>query len=183
MKKSGVRIAINGFGRIGRAVFRQCFKRNQVEVVAINNVQLNTDEIAYLSSFDSVYGRGKYTVYRSGSDAIVCDGKRISVFCCIDWKWLEGVDNIDYVVDASGDAEHILAGMDYLLQKQVIVLLTYHLRMEKVSMDVSGHCEASRISNFVSFSTCDVTAVAPILTRLSNYYEIEHAEITILHPF
>ena len=65
-----IKVAINGFGRIGRSVFRQCCEQELIEVVAINDVQLNSKEIEYLSSFDSVYGRSNHEMHVTSPEAI-----------------------------------------------------------------------------------------------------------------
>ena len=69
-----VKIGINGFGRIGRLVLRESFKRNDVEIVAINDL-MEIDQLAYLLKYDSVHGTFKKEISVDGSNLII-DGKK-----------------------------------------------------------------------------------------------------------
>ena len=75
---SKVKIGINGFGRIGRMVFRACLKRENVEVVAINDL-LDLDHLAYLLKYDSVHGICDAEIIVENNQLLV-DGKNISQF-------------------------------------------------------------------------------------------------------
>ena len=70
----GIRIGINGFGRIGRLVFRSAIKQNDITIVGINDL-LDVNHLAYLLKYDSVHGRFDGTVDVKGNDLVV-DGKR-----------------------------------------------------------------------------------------------------------
>lgn len=178
-----VRIAINGFGRIGRSIFRQCCELGWVDIVAINDVELNSKEIAYLASFDSVYGRPQYDIRKHNSSTVVCNDKHIQTYSYRGWGWLQELGSVDYVIDASGDTKGLMAGVELLKEIQAKILLTYHLNTNGITLDIPGQCEAPCESQFVSFSTCDAIALAPILGQLSLDNEIKHVEITTLHPF
>jgi len=73
----GIRIGINGFGRIGRLVFRSAIKQNDITIVGINDL-LDVNHLAYLLKYDSVHGRFDGTVDVKGNDLIV-DGKTIQI--------------------------------------------------------------------------------------------------------
>ena len=95
------RVAINGFGRIGRTFFRSAFGHPDIEIVAVNDLG-SIENLAYLLTYDSVYGRSPFTVSVEGKDLIV-DGKRVT-FCqekepsALPW----GAMNIDVVVESTG---------------------------------------------------------------------------------
>ena len=73
----GIRIGINGFGRIGRLVFRSAIKQNDITIVGINDL-LDVNHLAYLLKYDSVHGRFDGTVDVKGNDLVV-DGKTIQI--------------------------------------------------------------------------------------------------------
>ena len=77
IKMSKIKLGINGFGRIGRMVFRASLKRNDVDVVGINDL-LDVEHLAYLLKYDSVHGRYDGTVAVDGGDLIV-DGHRVKI--------------------------------------------------------------------------------------------------------
>ncbi|MFA5250763.1 MAG: glyceraldehyde 3-phosphate dehydrogenase NAD-binding domain-containing protein, partial [Parachlamydiales bacterium] len=95
------RIAINGFGRIGRLAFRIAFSRPDLEIVAINDL-VAPDNLAYLLEFDSVHRRFEKKVSHTEKELVI-DGKKIRVFAEKDptklpWKELK----IDYVIECTG---------------------------------------------------------------------------------
>jgi glyceraldehyde 3-phosphate dehydrogenase len=98
-----VKIAINGFGRIGRLAFRQLFDMEGYEVVAINDLA-TPEMLAYLLKYDSAQGRYQYAgTVESGEDYIAVDGTRIPVFNETDASKLPwGVLDIDVVLECSG---------------------------------------------------------------------------------
>ena len=95
------RVAINGFGRIGRTFFRSAFSHPDIEIVAVNDLG-SIENLAYLLTYDSVYGRSPFEVKVDGKDLLI-DGKRIT-FCqekdpsTLPW----GSMNIDVVVESTG---------------------------------------------------------------------------------
>ena len=95
------RVAINGFGRIGRGFMRSAFGREGIEIVAINDLT-SADNLAYLLKYDSVYGRAPFEV-SAGDHALVVDGKVIPVLAERDPAKLPWKDmNVDIVVESTG---------------------------------------------------------------------------------
>src|SRR3989338_4015259 len=100
-----IRVAINGFGRIGRAFFRQAFDRTDIEIVAINYLG-DFNNLAYLLKYDTVYGRWNKvieTIPDGNNPSLIIQGKKILTFAerepeKLPWKELE----IDVVVEATG---------------------------------------------------------------------------------
>ena len=98
---SKVKVGINGFGRIGRITFRAILERNDVEVVAINDL-LDIDHLAYLLKYDSVHGTCDATIDVSGNNLIV-NGKNVRVTAernPLDIKW--GDAHVDVVAECTG---------------------------------------------------------------------------------
>ena len=97
-----IKVAINGFGRIGRLAFRQMFDKEGYEVVAINNPG-NTDMLAYLLKHDSVQKRYEGHTIESTEDSLIVDGKSIKVFKEEDANNIPwGELGIDVVFECSG---------------------------------------------------------------------------------
>ena len=98
---SKIKVGINGFGRIGRLVFRIAMEREDIEVVAINDL-LTPDYMAYMLKYDSVHGRFKGTV-ESNENQIIVNGRPIRITTEKDpanLRWDEV--NVDYVVESTG---------------------------------------------------------------------------------
>src|ERR1700689_2929648 len=101
-----IKVAINGFGRIGRLVYRILHESYpDVEVVAINDL-VPPDNLAYLLKYDSIHGRPKFKIKAEGDDLVV-DGKQARVFSEKDpaqlpWKQM----GVEYVIEASGHFTH-----------------------------------------------------------------------------
>eukprot|EP00833_Pecoramyces_ruminatium_P015629 jgi/Orpsp1_1/1189661/evm.model.d7180000073570.1 len=97
-----IKVGINGFGRIGRLVFRSSFERDDIDVVAINDPFINLDYMVYLAKYDSTHGRFKGTV-EAKDGKLVVNGKEISVFACRDPAEIAwGSAGAEYVVESTG---------------------------------------------------------------------------------
>ena len=113
---SKIRVAINGFGRIGRLTFKALLEKDNVEVVAINDLTANST-LAHLLKYDSIHGRFNGSV-SSDDEGIVVNGEKIKIFEEPDPAKLPWADlNIDVVlestgrfVDAEGSGKHLSAG-------------------------------------------------------------------------
>ena len=113
---SKIRVAINGFGRIGRLTFKALLSKDNVEVVAINDLT-DTTTLAHLLKYDSVHGRFAGTV-EAAADGIVVNGKKVAVFAEKDPAQLPWAANkIDVVLESTGrfvsredSSKHIIAG-------------------------------------------------------------------------
>ncbi|MBQ2766917.1 MAG: type I glyceraldehyde-3-phosphate dehydrogenase, partial [Clostridia bacterium] len=97
-----VKVAINGFGRIGRLAFRQMFGAEGYEVVAINDLT-KPEMLAHLLKYDTAQGRYEGHTVEAGEDTITVDGKTIKIYACKDandcpWKEL----NVDVVLECTG---------------------------------------------------------------------------------
>ena len=117
------KIGINGFGRIGRFVFRASTKRDDIEVVAINDL-LPVDYMAYMLKYDTMHGRFDGTVdYDMEKSLLIVNGKEIKVTACRDPKEIGwGASGAEYVVESTGlfltkekAMGHIEAGAKYVV--------------------------------------------------------------------
>ncbi len=177
---STLKIGINGFGRIGRLVFRATLKRDDVEVVAINDL-LEVEHLAYLLEYDSVHGRydGKIEV-KDGS--LIVAGKTIRVTAERDpnnLKWDEV--GVDVVAECTGifttlekAQYHINAGA-----KKVVISAP----SKDAPMYVMGvnHKEITADQTIVSNASCTTNCLAPIAKVLDDNFGIEEGLMTTIH--
>ncbi len=178
MKK--VKVGINGFGRIGRLVFRAAQKRNDIEIVGINDL-LDVDYIAYMLKYDTVHGRfdGKVEV---ADGKLVVNGKAIRVTCEKDpanLKWNE-VD-ADYVVESTGlfltkdkAQAHIDAGAKKVIMsapsKDDTPMFVYGVNHTKYNGE-----------KIISNASCTTNCLAPVVKVLNDNFGIIEGLMTTVH--
>src|SRR6218665_1016180 len=177
---SKVKLGINGFGRIGRIVFRESFNRDNVQVVAINDL-LDVDHLAYLLKYDSVHGRFDGTVEVKEGKLFV-NGKNIRITAernPADLKWNE-VD-VDVVAECTGifttietANEHIKGGA-----KKVIISAP----SADAPMFVMGvnHETAKASDLVVSNASCTTNCLAPLAKVIHDNFEIVEGLMTTVH--
>ncbi|SEL11719.1 glyceraldehyde-3-phosphate dehydrogenase (NAD+) [Colwellia chukchiensis] len=175
-----IRIGINGFGRIGRFVFREAFARTDVEIVAINDL-IDVDYIAYMLKYDSTHGRfkGKVAVV---DGHLVVNGKTIRVSAernPLNLNWRE-VD-VDVVVESTGlfltdeDArKHITAGA-----KKVVLSAPSKDDTPMFVMGVNHSSYAGQ--DIVSNASCTTNCLAPIAKVLNDNWGIKDGLMTTVH--
>jgi glyceraldehyde 3-phosphate dehydrogenase len=179
------RIAINGFGRIGRNVLRALLQRQtDLEVVAINDL---TDPavLAHLLEYDTTAGRLGATVEVDG-DVLVVDGKRIRVLAerePADLPWAEL--GVDVVVESTGrftSAEAARAHLDAGARK-VLVSAPADGADVTLAFGVNTGAYDAAVHDIVSNASCTTNALAPLATVLDDLAGIEHAFMTTVHAY
>ncbi len=178
------RIAINGFGRIGRNLFRLLIDHPEIEVVAINDIA-DTRTMAHLLKYDSVHGILPYTV--SFDSLHLCiEGKKFRFFHeknIADLPWKDS--DVDFVIECTGKHktfgllyQHILAGA-----KKVI--LSVPPEDDKIKTVVLGvnHNILDGSEKIVSNASCTTNNAAPMLKVLDELCGIEQAYITTVHSY
>jgi len=175
-----LRIGINGFGRIGRLVFRAAMQRSDIEVVGINDL-LNVEHLAYLLKYDSVHGKYLGSVEVKNNDLVV-DNKVVKV-CAeknpedIPWKKLK----TDVVAECTG----IFTTID-LAQKHIdggakkVVISAPSADAPMFVMGVN-HQKVSNSQLIVSNASCTTNCLAPIAKVLNDQYGIEECLMTTVH--
>ena len=178
---SKVKLGINGFGRIGRLVFRAAQSRPDVQVVAINDL-IDVDYIAYMLKYDSTHGKFEGTVEIKDGKLVV-NGNEIRVTAeknPANLKW--GEIGADYVVESTGifltkdtAQGHIDAGA-----KKVIMSAP---SKDDTPMFVMGvnHDKYTSDMNFVSNASCTTNCLAPIAKVLNDNWGIEEGLMTTVH--
>lgn len=177
---SKIKIGINGFGRIGRLALREVIKRNDVEVVAINDL-LEVDHLAYLLKYDSVHGRFDGSVEVTDGKLVI-NGKAVRVTSEKDpslLNWSEvGAEIIfectGFFTLLSDASAHIKAGA-----KKVILSSP----SKDAPMFVMGvnHDKITAQDTIISNASCTTNCLAPLAKVLNDTYGIEEALMTTIH--
>lgn len=193
-----VKVAINGFGRIGRLAFRQMFVADGYDVVAINDLT-SPKMLAHLLKYDTAQGsflghigEGKHTV-EATEDSIVVDGKTIRIYAEKDavncpWKALD----VDVVLECTGfytdvaDAnKHLLAGA-----KKVVISApasnkkdAEHFEMPKTIVYNVNNNTLNKNDTIISAASCTTNCLAPMANTLNNTYPIVSGIMTTVHAY
>jgi len=176
-----IKIGINGFGRIGRLVFRASLDHANVEVVGINDL-ITPDYMAYMLKYDTVHGKFNGTVSYT-ENSIIVNGKEIPVFSCknpADLPW--GKVGAEYVVESTGlfltkekAQGHIDAGAKHVVMsapsKDDTPMFVMGVNNKKYSSDMT----------FVSNASCTTNCLAPIAKVLNDNFGITDGLMTTVH--
>ncbi|NNT72316.1 type I glyceraldehyde-3-phosphate dehydrogenase [Flavobacterium sp. IMCC34852] len=179
---SKVKLGINGFGRIGRIVFRETFNRDNVEVVAINDL-LDVDHLAYLLKYDSVHGRFNGKVEVKDGKLYVND-KFIRVTAERDPKLIQWDDkdvDVDVVAECTGfftTVETAKAHIDGGAKKVVISAPSADAPMFVMGVN---HAEAKATDLVVSNASCTTNCLAPLAKVINDNFGIVEGLMTTVH--
>ena len=175
-----IRIGINGFGRIGRLVFRAAMKQNNVKVVGINDL-LDVNHLAYLLKYDSVHGNYDGTIEVEGSNLVV-DGRTIKISAERDPKAIGwGNLNTDVVAECTGiftTLEKAQSHIDGGAKKVVISAPSADAPMFVIGVN---HDDVKTNQIIVSNASCTTNCLAPIAKVLNDNFEIEEGLMTTVH--
>jgi glyceraldehyde 3-phosphate dehydrogenase len=178
------RIAINGFGRIGRMVFRAALNNPEVEVVAINDL-MDTETLAHLLQYDSVHGKLEHTV-TAQQNALLVDDQLVVVFSERDpaklpWHKL----GVDVVAECTGlfrdrfsAAKHIDAGA-----RKVIISAPAKDPDITIVIGVNDHLYEPSNHHVLSNASCTTNCLAPIAQVLHENFEIQSGLMTTVHSY
>ena len=178
-----VRVAINGFGRIGRLAFRQMINADGYEIVAINDLT-SPDMLAYLLKYDTTHGRFDGTVEAKES-SIVVNGKEITIYAEKDaanlpWKALD----VDVVLECTGfytskdkAMAHINAGA-----KHVVISAPAGNDMKTIVYNVN-HDTLTSDDQIISAASCTTNCLAPMAKALNDLAPIESGFMTTVHAY
>jgi glyceraldehyde 3-phosphate dehydrogenase len=177
-----MRVAINGFGRIGRAVFKIALERG-IDVVAINDLT-PIDDLVYLLKFDSVYGRYNKKVL-AGKNFIKVGNKKIDVYSEKDplylpWKEMK----VDVVLEATGlftngnnAKKHLSAGA-----KKVIISAPGKNVDRMIVLGVNGR-SLKKGDKIISMASCTTNCLAPVAKVLDDSFGIQKGFMTTIHAY
>ncbi len=178
-----MKVGINGFGRIGRFVFRAAMKRNDIEIVGINDL-CPVDYLAYMLKYDTMHGTYEGTIEADvEKNLLIVDGKAVRVTACKDpneLKWDEV--GAEYVVESTGlfltkekAQAHINAGAKYVVMSAP--------SKDDTPMFVVGVNENTYVkgTQFVSNASCTTNCLAPIAKVLNDNWGITDGLMTTVH--
>ena len=180
---STVKVAINGFGRIGRLVYRQIFNMEGIEVVAINDLT-SPKVLAHLLKYDSAQGRFDQDV-KSTDSSILVNGKEVKIYAQRDPAQIPwGQHGVDVVIESTGfftdkaKAEaHITAGA-----KRVVISAPATGEMKTVVFNVN-HSILDGSETVISGASCTTNCLAPMAQALHNAFTIEAGSMTTIHAY
>jgi glyceraldehyde 3-phosphate dehydrogenase len=179
-----VKIAINGFGRIGRLVYRAGYKNKDVEFVAINDVA-DAKTLAHLLKYDSVHGTMSADI-KAGNNSIIVDGKEVKTFALRDpealpWKDL-GVDVVlestGKFTDKAGAEKHLKAGA-----RKVVISAPAKGPDVTVVLGVNQEVYDKTRHNIISMGSCTTNCLAPIVKILHKEFGLQYGLMTTIHAY
>jgi len=181
-----IRVAINGFGRIGRLVFRAGMKRKGIEFVAINDLT-DAKTLAYLLKYDSVHGILDADIKAKGN-SIVVNGKEIKIFSekepeNLPWKKLK----IDVVVESTGifitkegAEKHLKAGAKKVL---ISAPAKGDNPIKTIVIGVNEKDYDRKKDDIISLASCTTNCLAPVVKVLNDNFGIEKGFMTTVHAY
>ena len=187
---SNVKVAINGFGRIGRLAFRQMFDAQGYEVVAINDLT-SPKMLAHLLKYDTAqggfagkYGEGVHTVSAT-DDSIIVDGKEIKIYAekdAVNCPW--GKLDVDVVLECTGfytskekSMAHITAGA-----KKVVISAPAGNDLKTIVFNVN-HKTLTKEDAVISAASCTTNCLAPMAKALNDYAPVVSGIMTTVHAY
>jgi len=180
---SSVKVAINGFGRIGRLVFRQIYNMKGIDVVAINDLT-SPKVLAHLLKYDSAQGRFDATV-TSTEDSIVVNGDTIRIYAQKDPAQIPwGAHQVDVVIESTGfftdkdkAAAHLTAGA-----KRVVISAPATGELKTVVFNVN-HSILDGSETIISCASCTTNCLAPMAKVLNDQFGIVTGFMTTIHAY
>ncbi len=180
----GIKVGINGFGRIGRNFLRSCIGNNQIEIAAINDLT-DAKTLAHLLKYDSVHGIVDADV-KTGDGSIIVNGRESKILAVKDpaalpWKDM-GVDFVvestGYFTDKAGAAKHITAGA-----KKVIISAPAKEPDLTVVMGVNENVYDPQKHHIISNASCTTNCLAPVAKVLLDNFGIKRGLMTTIHSY
>ena len=175
------KVGINGFGRIGRLVFRASVQRDDIEVVAINDPFIDLEYMKYMLTYDSIHGKFEGDVEVKG-DKLVVNGKEISVYACkepSEIPWNEA--GAEYIVESTGvftTTETASAHFNGGAKKVVISAPSKDAPMFVMGVN---HDKYTSDMNIVSNASCTTNCLAPLAKVIHENFGITEGLMTTVH--
>tara|TARA_B100000401_G_C52792186_1_gene713988 strand:- start:522 stop:1568 length:1047 start_codon:yes stop_codon:yes gene_type:complete len=182
-----IRVGINGFGRIGRAITKIISKSKNIKISVINEIDENIGNLYYLLKYDSIYGKFNQKVkVDSDKQTIFIANNKIKIFSKknideVNWKKF----GVDVVIDATGVEKNVINAKKIINKKLSKVIITHSPNKYIDNTLILGANENSysyKKHNIISSSICDASAIGPVLSELEKKFGIERGFITTLHP-
>lgn len=180
-----MRVGINGFGRIGRAVYRVNLSKKGFDVPVVNDINSDCNNIAYLLNYDTTYG-GLKNKFTANGNFIQSADASVTLSCTplideVDWNSF----GVDIVIDASGVKDNLLRAKNVIEKNASVkkILITHSPEEVEYTMVIGANEEGLKLfHNIISTSICDATAMAPVLKLIYGNFPVKGASITTVHP-
>ena len=177
------RVAINGFGRIGRLALRAAQEIPEIEVVLVNEIAGDANAAAHLLEFDSIHGRWT-TPVSTDADTLLVDGQRISyssIAKLSDAPWQES--GVDIVVDCTGKFTTEATLKPYLEHgvAKVVVSAPIKKNVLNIVVGVNDHLYDPTEHHIISAASCTTNCIAPVISVIHDRFTIRHGSITTIH--
>ena len=181
-----MKVAINGWGRIGRIVFRAALQdKNDLEFIAINSHAADASWMAHLLKYDSVHGMQEGDI-RAGKDSLVVNGKELKIFAENDPGKLPWGDlGVDVVVESTGkfrDRKDVSKHLDAGCKK---VIITAPAKDPDVTIvpGVNGEMYDPATHNIISLASCTTNCLAPVVKVLNDEFGVNRGFMTTVHAY
>jgi len=178
----GIKVGINGFGRIGRLVCRAAQEHADIELVHINDPFIDLDYMVYMFKYDSTHGKFKGTV-ESSDGKLVINGRAITVSMCRnpnEIKWAEA--GAEYVVESSGVFTTLeKAGLHLQGGAKKVIISAPSADAPMFVMGVNENLYDKDTMNIVSNASCTTNCLAPIAKIINDNFGIEEGLMTTVH--
>ncbi len=177
-----IKVGINGFGRIGRLVFRAAMDNPNVEVVGINDPFISNDYMGYMLKYDTIHGQFNGTFEAKGEDKIVVNGKEIAVYACmnaadIPWK----ACGAEYIVESTGvytTMDKAKAHLDAGAKKVVISAPSKDAPMFVMGVNNDKY---TKDMDIISNASCTTNCLAPLAKVIHDKFGIVEGLMTTVH--
>ncbi|MEO0202525.1 MAG: type I glyceraldehyde-3-phosphate dehydrogenase [candidate division WOR-3 bacterium] len=178
-----IKVAINGFGRIGRTVFKIAQNSKTFEIVAINDVT-DAKTLAHLLKYDSTYGKFNADIKASDNEIIVND-KKVKVFSVLDPSQIPWQDDIHIVIESSGkftDRDNAIKHLRGSIKK---VIITAPGKKEDITivLGVNEHMYNPKEHHIISNASCTTNAFALMVKVLHENFGIKRGLMTTVHSY
>jgi glyceraldehyde 3-phosphate dehydrogenase len=178
-----LRLAINGFGRIGRAAFKIALEKNDIEVVALNDLT-DTKTLAHLLKYDTVYNTYEKDV-SFNTDSIIVDGKKYKVLAekdpaLLPWKAMK----VDVVIESTGRFVEKEKASAHLAAGAKRVVISAPAKGGGVATFVMGvNDDKLAEQKIISNASCTTNSIAPVMAVLQEQFGIQKAMMTTVHSY
>jgi glyceraldehyde 3-phosphate dehydrogenase len=176
-----IKVGINGFGRIGRLVFRAAQERNDIEIVGVNDPFLDLDYLIYMLQYDTVHGKFGGTAENKGGKLFV-NGKEIAFFACMKAEEIAwGKVGADYVVESTGVFTTIDGASAHLKGGAKKVVISAPSNDAPMFVMGVNHTSYKNDMNIVSNASCTTNCLAPLAKVINDKFGIVEGLMTTVH--
>ncbi len=180
-----MKVAINGFGRIGRAITKLNSIYNNFNIKLINDINPNTSNLSYLLKYDSTYGVFEKKIFSKNNNIYIDKNKiKTSAFKKIDQLELKK-NNIDILIDCTG-INHPKSYLNKIIKKEKLKFIIITNSNDQSDIEIVMGLNEKKINKkhkIISGSICDANAITHIIKWLDDEYSIINGSLTTLHPW